>query len=407
MGQWVYGDDPGYPPYWRADDAYDLPPSGPAGSAAAEDAKKAQDQYIASQTGRGFINGHWYTPSLSVDPVTQKIIPVTANTPGAHQIFYSSDPNQTGLRDASYWVAPEPPEETARINAGNHASGVFGVLEKMGPGIIALPLLPAAIAAGAGALAGGAAAGAAGAGEVAGMATLGEGVTGAATGMAALGEGVTGAASGMAGLGELGAAAGAGAGALGATEIGAGAFPITEGGMSTIQTAFNPVSGTFETVGGPMSTTGTLQSSVAGGGFAGGAAGGALGGELTQPPAPVQEGPTTAGSGPLGSQPGTSIPFLDEVKKGLINNVISRGVGTVVNGLIGPPSSSGVAPRATPLANPNADFSGKIGFDPSGQHLQLLHTDGTPVFSTDQFGKQIIADVGYRPPGLINAASQT
>lgn len=117
------------------------------------------------------------------------------------------------------------------------------------------------------------------------------------------------AAGGAGAFGLLGDAAGAGLGDL----AGAGDFIGGTGGMSTVSQAFNPVTGLFESVGGPMSTTAELTSAAAGGGFTGGATGSLLSnlanvptsipGEGTQSPAPVQEGPTNPSTGPGGSMP--------------------------------------------------------------------------------------------------------
>lgn len=56
--------------------------------------------------------------------------------------------------------------------------------------------------------------------------------------------------------------------------------------------------------------------------------------------------------------------------------------------------------QPAPAPAPAADYSGHIGFDASG-HMQLLHADGTPVFSTSELGKTVLAGVGYGR-GLIN-----
>lgn len=113
--------------------------------------------------------------------------------------------------------------------------------------------------------------------------------------------------NGGAGLSSLfGSGAPATDAAWGVNPIG-GAFPETTGGMSTITSQLNPITLAPETVGGPMSTTAALQSSAAGGGFTGGAVGGLSSlsniptSPLTQSAAPVQEGPTSPGSGPGGS----------------------------------------------------------------------------------------------------------
>ena len=172
----------------------------------------------------------------------------------------------------------------------------------------------------------------------------------------------------MAGVGGL---ALSGAGTFGAEAAGGlageaagtlGTSPFTTGGMSTLQQAFNPVTGLMETVGGPISTSGGFLS---GAGAAGGAAGAlntagvigtnALGQAVdiagnvigpmnnpsmieqfmntntpptppsngTQAPAPVQNGPTTPGSGPGGSIPGVNNP-LGNAQIGTAGSAISR-----------------------------------------------------------------------------------
>lgn len=124
----------------------------------------------------------------------------------------------------------------------------------------------------------------------------------------ALAAGGLAAGGGLAGLfGDAGTATGLG------DLVGAGDFIGGTGGMSTVSQAFNPVTGLFESVGGPMSTTAELTSAAAGGGFTGGATGSLLSnlanvptsipGEGTQSPAPVQEGPTNPSTGPGGSMP--------------------------------------------------------------------------------------------------------
>lgn len=131
-----------------------------------------------------------------------------------------------------------------------------------------------------------------------------------------------------------------------------GAFPATSGGMSTIQTALNPLTGAYEPVGGAMSTTGALQGGTGVGLTSGAGAGTGIGladavraastanslNDLTQSPSPVQSGPTNPGGGPAASiSPINSGQLIPGISNGALTlGAAGLGVAGAASGILNP-----------------------------------------------------------------------